>query len=151
MQAMNDKVVIITGASSGIGEATARMLAARGARLMLAARREDRLEKIADSLGDTVAYQVTDVTQEPQVRALAEATLKRFGQIDVLVNNAGIMPLSFLAKGKVDEWDQMIDVNIKGVLYGINAVLGHMLERNQGHILNLASVAAHIVAPSSSV
>ncbi len=151
MQAMNDKVVIITGASSGIGEATARMLAARGARLMLAARREDRLEKIADSLGDTVAYQVTDVTQEPQVRALAEATLKRFGQIDVLVNNAGIMPLSFLAKGKVDEWNQMIDVNIKGVLYGIAAVLPHMTAQKSGHIINVASVAGHRVGPGSAV
>ena len=113
------KVVVITGASSGLGEATARHLAARGAKLVLAARRTDKLQ------------------------ALADATVKRFGRIDVLVNNAGIMPLAPLAKLKVDEWSRMIDVNIKGVLHGIAAVLPTMTTQGDGHIINVASVAGH--------
>ena len=140
------KVVVITGASSGLGEATARHLAARGAKLVLAARRTDKLQSLATELsaaGAEVLTQATDVTHMEQVQALADATLKRFGRIDVLVNNAGIMPLAPLAKLKVDEWSRMIDVNIKGVLHGIAAVLPTMTTQGDGHIINVASVAGH--------
>ncbi len=129
IQSLTGKVVIITGASSGLGEATARYLAARGAKLVLAARRTDKLQALAAELsaaGTDVLVQATDVTDMAQVQALADATLKRFARIDVLVNNAGIMPLAPLAKLKVDEWSRMIDVNIKGVLHGVAAVLPTM-------------------------
>ncbi|MDQ3731020.1 MAG: SDR family oxidoreductase [Pseudomonadota bacterium] len=154
MPSIEDKVVVITGASSGLGEAAARLLAQRGAKLMLAARREDRLRAVSDEIeqaGGTVTYRVTDVTDRAQVRRLADAALERYGQIDVLVNNAGLMPLSPLDLLKVDEWDRMIDVNIKGVLYGIAAVLPHMRSRKQGHIINMSSVAGHKVFPTSAV
>lgn len=146
--------MVITGASSGLGEAAARLLAQRGAKLMLAARREDRLRAVSDEIeqaGGTVTYRVTDVTDRAQVRRLADAALERYGRIDVLVNNAGLMPLSPLDLLKVDEWDRMIDVNIKGVLYGIAAVLPHMRSRKQGHIINMSSVAGHKVFPTSAV
>lgn len=145
------KSVIITGASSGIGEATARKLAADGAQIMLAARREDRLKALAADLGDQVRYRVTDVTSHADMIGLGDDTLKAFGKIDVIVNNAGIMPLSPLANRRVEEWDQMIDVNIKGVLYGIDAVLTHMLERKDGHIINVSSVAGLVTNPTSAV
>lgn len=138
------KVVIITGASSGLGEATARHLAARGAKLVLAARRVDRLQSLATELegqGAAVLVQATDVARYEQVQALASAAIERFGRIDVLVNNAGIMPLAPLSKLKVDEWSKMIDVNIKGVLHGIAAVLPVMTAQKSGHIINIASVA----------
>ena len=129
MSNINDKVVIITGASSGIGEATAKELASKGAKLVIAARREDRLKELQEEIqknGGEAIYKVTDVTSNEQMEELAEYTLKEFGKIDVLVNNAGIMPQSFLYKKKIDEWDRMIDINIKGVLYGIAAVLPWM-------------------------
>jgi NADP-dependent 3-hydroxy acid dehydrogenase YdfG len=154
MPNIEDKVVVITGASSGLGEAAARLLAQRGAKLMLAARREARLRAVSDEIdqaGGTVTYRVTDVTDRAQVRRLADAALERYGRIDVLVNNAGLMPLSPLDLLKVDEWDRMIDVNIKGVLYGIAAVLPHMRSRKQGHIINMSSVAGHKVFPTSAV
>ncbi|NEQ31621.1 MAG: SDR family oxidoreductase [Leptolyngbya sp. SIO4C5] len=154
MSGIANKVVIITGASSGLGEATARRLAGQGAKLMLAARREERLKSLVNELeqgGGTAAYQVTDVTDRAQVQALAEATQKAYGRIDVLVNNAGLMPLSPLEQTKVDEWDQMVDVNIKGVLYGIAAVMPTMREQGAGHIVNLSSVAGHTVFPSGAV
>ena len=154
MSQIENKVVIITGASSGLGEAAARMLAKRGAKLMLAARREDRLKALAADIersGASVAYQLTDVTDRAQLDALANATIKAFDRIDVLINNAGLMPLSPLDQLKVDEWDQMVDVNIKGVLYGIAAVLPHMRERQSGHIINLSSVAGHKVFPAAAV
>ncbi len=154
MSNIEDKVVLITGASSGIGEAAARLLAQRGAKLMLAARRKDRLRAVSDEIeqaGGTVTYQVTDVTDHAQVQELADAALERYGRIDVLVNNAGLMPLSPLDLLKVDEWDRMIDVNIKGVLYGVAAVLPHMRSRKQGHIINLSSVAGYKVFPTSAV
>jgi NADP-dependent 3-hydroxy acid dehydrogenase YdfG len=141
---IENKVVIITGASSGLGEATARLLASRGARLVLAARRTDRLQALVKELEGTGAQAIavaTDVVDMAQVQALADAALARFGRIDVLVNNAGIMPLAPIAKGKVDEWSRMIDVNIKGVLHGIAAVLPTMTAQNSGHIINIASVA----------
>src|SRR6185369_15278073 len=143
--------VIITGASSGIGVATARALAGEGANLVLGARRADRLTALAAELPGEAAWQVTDVTSREQVRALAALALERFGRIDVLINNAGIMPISKLGEGRVDDWDRMIDVNLKGVLYGIDAVLGHMLERGGGHIVNISSVAAFKTSPMSGV
>ena len=151
MAELKKTVAVVTGASSGIGEAVVRALAGSGARVMMAARRADRLARIAQELGGDAATCVTDVTDRSQVAALAESTIEKFGRVDVLVNNAGVMPLSFLAHRKVDEWDRMIDVNIKGVLYGIDAVLGHMLERGSGQIINVASVAGHRVSPSAAV
>ena len=154
MSEIKSKVVIITGASSGVGAATARRLAASGAKLMLAARREDRLKDLVAAIektGGTVAYRVTDVADRAQVQALAEATLETYGRIDVLVNNAALMPLSPLDQIKVDEWDQMIDVNIKGVLYGIAAVLPTMRQQKSGHVINLSSIAGHKVVPGAAV
>lgn len=154
MSNIQDQVVIITGASSGIGEATAKELASKGAKLVLAARREDRLKKLKDEIqaaGGQARYQVVDVTSYEQMQELAAFTLREFGKIDVLVNNAGIMPQAFLSKNKVDEWDRMIDVNIKGVLYAIAAVTPSMRERKSGHIINLSSVAGHNIYPGGTV
>ena len=154
MSEIQNKVVIITGASSGLGEATAKRLAASGAKLMLGARREDRLKELVAAIaqtGGTANYLVTDVTDRAQVEALAKQTLSTYGRIDVLINNAGLMPLSPLDQIKVEEWDQMIDVNIKGVLYGIAAVLPTMRQQKSGHIINLSSVAGHKVFPGAAV
>ena len=154
MSEIQNKVVIITGASSGLGEATAKRLAASGAKLMLAARREDRLKELVAAIaqtGGTANYLVTDVTDRAQVEALAKQTLSTYGRIDVLINNAGLMPLSPLDQIKVEEWDQMIDVNIKGVLYGIAAVLPTMRQQKSGHIINVSSVAGHKVFPGAAV
>ncbi len=154
MSEINGKVVIITGASSGLGEATAHRLARGGAKLVLGARREDRLKSLVDAIvdqGGEAIYRVTDVTDRDQVEALAAAAKETYGRIDVLVNNAGLMPLSPLDQLKVDEWEQMVDVNIKGVLYGIAAVLPTMREQHAGHIINLSSVAGHVVFPSAAV
>jgi NADP-dependent 3-hydroxy acid dehydrogenase YdfG len=154
MSNIQDKVVIITGASSGIGEATAKELASKGAKLVLAARREDRLKKLQEEIQDNggqAIYKVTDVTSHEQMEELAGYTLNQFGKIDVLVNNAGLMPLSFLHQKKVKEWDTMIDVNIKGVLYGIAAVLPFMREHKSGHIINISSVAGHVSGPTAAV
>lgn len=149
-----NKVVIITGASSGIGEATAKLLAKNGAKLVLAARREDRLQALKEEieqLGGQAVYQVTDVTKTEQLDQLAKLAQETYGSVDVLVNNAGLMPLSQLHKNKQDEWDTMVDVNIKGVLYGIGAVLPYMRKQKSGHIINISSVAGHEVMPSSAV
>ncbi|MEH2441060.1 SDR family oxidoreductase [Nostoc sp.] len=154
MSLIENKVVIITGASSGLGEATAKRLAASGAKLMLAARREDRLKELLTAIaksGGTATYQVIDVTDRAQVEALAKETLSTYGRIDVLINNAGLMPLSPLDQVKVEEWDRMIDVNIKGVLYGIAAVLPIMRQQKSGHVINLSSVAGHKVFAGSAV
>lgn len=151
---MMGKTAIITGASSGIGQAAAKELANKGFSVMLAARREDRLvelKKEIEEAGGQASYKVTDVTSAAEMKALAEATIEQFGGIDVMLNNAGLMPLSFLNKLKIDEWDQMVDVNIKGVLYGIAAVLPHMEERKEGHIINISSVAGHDVTKGSAV
>ncbi|MFC7320099.1 SDR family oxidoreductase [Halobacillus campisalis] len=154
MSNVENKVVILTGASSGIGEETAKELTKYGAKLVLAARREERLKdlqkKLNDEGGDAV-YKVTDVTSSEEMDELAKYAHDTYGQIDVIVNNAGLMPLSLLHKRKYDEWDTMIDVNIKGVLYGIGAVLPYMQERKQGHVINISSVAGHSVAPGSAV
>ncbi|MFL0373044.1 SDR family oxidoreductase [Paenibacillus amylolyticus] len=154
MSHIQGKVVIITGASSGIGQATAKELASKGAKLVLAARREDRLKNLQQEIKDIGAeavYKVTDVTSNQQMEELAAYALKEFGKIDVMVNNAGLMPLSPLHEKKINEWDTMIDVNIKGVLYGIAAVLPSMRERKEGHIINVSSVAGHTVMAASAV
>jgi NADP-dependent 3-hydroxy acid dehydrogenase YdfG len=154
MSEIQNKVVIITGASSGLGEATARRLAKNGAKLMLAARREDRLKELVTDIqkdGGTAKYQLTDVSDRTSVEALAKATYQAYERIDVLVNNAGLMPLSPLDEIKVDEWEKMIDVNIKGVLYGVAAVLPIMRQQKSGHIINLSSVAGHKVFSGGTV
>lgn len=136
------KIVVITGASSGLGEAAARQLAADGAKLVLGARRIERLEALAAELGlDTRAVVQTDVTDVEQVRRLVDRAAEIHGRVDVIVNNAGLMPHSPLERGKVEDWDRMIDVNIKGVLYGIAAALPHMTKQKSGHIINVSSVA----------
>ncbi|MAY73235.1 MAG: oxidoreductase [Phycisphaerae bacterium] len=148
------KVVVITGASSGIGEVTARELASRGAKVVLGARRTDRLESVASEIrdgGGSAVVVATDVTKREDVEKLVEAAVENFGHVDVMLNNAGVMPLSPLSAGKVDEWERMVDVNIKGVLYGIAAALPRMKERGSGHVINVSSVAGHVVFPSSAV
>lgn len=151
-QNIKDKVVVITGASSGLGEAAARRLAREGARLVLGARRLDRLQALAEelALGKGAVVQ-TDVTQCDQVRHLVDVAVQMHGRIDVIVNNAGLMPHSPLDRCKVADWDRMIDVNLKGVLYGIAAVLPHMKAQKSGHIINVSSVAGHVVRPGSAV
>jgi NADP-dependent 3-hydroxy acid dehydrogenase YdfG len=151
-QNIDGKVVVITGASSGLGEATARHLAIEGAKLVLGARRLDRLQALAQELNlGTDAAVETDVTDREQVKRLVDAAVAAHGRIDVIVNNAGLMPHSPLERGKVDDWDRMIDVNLKGVLYGIAAALPHMTRQKSGHIINVSSVAGHKVRPGSAV
>lgn len=148
------KVVLITGASSGIGEATARHLARRGHRLVIGARRTDRLEALAAQLnseGATVEFASLDVTDLDDVRAFAGLALEKFGRIDVIVNNAGVMPLSPLEALKIDEWNQMIDVNIRGVLHGIAAALPVMKKQGSGQVINVSSIAGHAVWPTCAV
>ena len=154
MSEVSGKVVIITGASSGLGEATAKMLAGKGAKLVLGARREERLRKLVDDIessGGVATYKTVDVTKKEEVQALADAAIEAYGRIDVLVNNAGLMPLAPLDELKVEEWEQMIDVNIKGVMYGVAAVLKPMREQESGHIINRAAVAGHVVFPGAIV
>ena len=146
------KVVVITGASSGLGEAAARHLAREGAKLVLAARRVERLRALAEELGlEESAVVETDVTDCAQVRRLVDHAVATHGRIDAILNNAGVMPHSPLERGKVEDWDRMIDVNIKGVLYGIAAALPHMRGQKSGHIINVSSVAGHKVRPSAAV
>jgi NADP-dependent 3-hydroxy acid dehydrogenase YdfG len=153
-QGIEDKVVVITGASSGLGEATARLLSAQGARVVLGARRVDRIEALADELiasgGKALAIQ-TDVTDCSQVQALVDAAVQTYGRIDVMINNAGLMPQSPLERRKIDDWNRMIDVNIKGVLYGIAAALPYMQQQKSGHIINVSSVAGHKVRAGGAV
>ena len=148
------KVVVITGASSGLGEATARLLSVQGASVVLGARRVDRIQSLAKELtgagGKAIAI-TTDVIHWDQVKKLVDAAVQRYGRIDVMINNAGLMPQAPLERLKIDEWDQMIDVNIKGVLYGIAAVLPHMKQQKAGHIINVSSVAGHKVGPGFAV
>jgi NADP-dependent 3-hydroxy acid dehydrogenase YdfG len=151
-QEINDKVVVITGASSGLGEATARRLAQEGAKLVLGARRLERLQTLAGelSLGDEAVVQ-TDVTDYEQVRRLVDHAVQTHGRVDAIINNAGLMPLSPLEALKVEDWDRTIDVNLKGVLYGIAAALPHMKEQQSGHVINVSSVAGHTVNPGGAV
>jgi len=152
--AIADKVVVITGASSGLGAETARHLAELGAIVVLGARREDRIKTLAGGItakgGKALAIE-TDVTDRASVQNLIDTAVQSFGRIDVLLNNAGVMPLSPLEKLRVDEWDLMIDVNVKGVLYGIAAALPHMKAQKSGHIINVSSVAGHRVFEGSAV
>jgi len=148
------KVVVITGASSGLGEATARLLSAQGASVVLGARRVERIQAVADELtssGGKALAVATDVTDRDQVKALVDAAVQAYGRIDVMINNAGLMPHSPLERRKIDDWNQMIDVNLKGVLYGIAAALPHMQQQKAGHIINVSSVAGHKVRPGGVV
>jgi NADP-dependent 3-hydroxy acid dehydrogenase YdfG len=143
MHPLQNKVVVITGASSGIGAATARKLADLGANVVLAARRDDKLKTLTAQLGNKALYVKTDVSKKADVDQLIAKTVAHFGTVDVLWNNAGVMPISFFDEGKTNEWDAMIDINIKGVLYGINAVLPVMLQKGSGHIVATSSVLGH--------
>lgn len=148
------KVIVLTGASSGIGEATVRHLAQMGHRLVIGARRTDRLMALQDELraqGATVDALTFDVTQLSDVQRVAAFAQQHHGRIDVLINNAGVMPLSPLTALKVDEWNRMIDVNVRGVLHGIAAVLPVMQAQGHGHIINVASIGAHAVTPTAAV
>lgn len=148
------KVVLITGASSGIGEATARRLAALGHRLLIGARRTERLAALTAELraaGGTVEFRALDVTRLEDVQAFAGFAVEKYGRIDVIVNNAGVMPLSPLEALKIDEWNQMIDVNIRGVLHGIAATLPGMKKQGSGQIINLSSIGGHQVWPTCAV
>ncbi len=148
------KVVVITGASSGLGEATARLLSAQGASVVLGARRIDRIQSLADELtgsGGKALAIPTDVTYYDQVKRLVDAAVQTFGRIDVMINNAGLMPHSPLERLKIEGWNRTIDVNIKGVLYGIAAALPYMKQQKAGHIINVSSVAGHKVRPTSAV
>ncbi|WP_296187126.1 SDR family oxidoreductase [Pseudomonas sp. UBA1879] len=149
-----DKVVLITGASSGIGEGIARVLGAAGATLMLGARRLDRLQTLVDEInaaGGKAECRRLDVTDATDVTAFAQEARTRWGRVDVIINNAGIMPLSPMASMKTEEWDRMVDVNIKGVLHGIAAVLPEFTRRGSGHVINIASVGALSVVPTAAV
>lgn len=149
-----EKIVLITGASSGIGEAIARVLAAAGATVVLGARRTERLERLAAEItaaGGVARVAALDVTKRDDVAKFAKGALAEFGRIDVIINNAGVMPLSPMASLKVDEWDQMVDVNIKGVLYGIAAVLPTMSAQGSGHVINMASIGGLQVTPTAAV
>ena len=149
-----DKIILITGASSGIGAGIARELGGAGARLLLGARRLDRIEALAAEIraaGGQAEARALDVTDRPSMAAFVQAALDTWGRIDVLVNNAGIMPLSPLAAGKQDEWERMVDVNIKGVLWGIGAVLPLMEAQGRGQIINIGSIGALSVVPSAAV
>ncbi|WP_413616558.1 SDR family oxidoreductase [Halomonas cupida] len=149
-----EKVILITGASSGIGEAMARELAAAGARVLIGARRTEKLEQIAADIrksGGVVETRALDVTDRAAMEEFARAAQDLWGRIDVLVNNAGIMPLSPLSAGKLDEWERMVDVNIKGVLWGIGAVLPAMNQQQSGQIINIGSIGALNVVPTAAV
>ena len=153
-EGIKDKIVVVTGASSGLGEATARLLSAQGATVVLGARRADRLESLAKEFerhGGKALAVTTDVTRREQVKALVDSAVQTYGRIDVMINNAGLMPQAPLERLKIDEWDRMIDVNVKGVLYGIAAALPHMQRQKAGHFINVSSVAGHRVGPGFAV
>jgi NADP-dependent 3-hydroxy acid dehydrogenase YdfG len=148
------KIVVITGASSGLGEAVARLLSSEGASVVLGARRAERIETLARELTDAGGKAVavtTDVTDSDQVKRLVDTAVQRFGRVDVIINNAGLMPQSPLERAKIDDWNRVIDVNIKGVLYGIAAVMPYFKEQRSGHVINVSSVAGHKVRPGGAV
>lgn len=152
---IKNKVIVITGASSGLGEETAKYLAEKGAIVVLGARREDKLQQIVNEItsnGGKALYQVTDVTNKEQVQQLVDKAVTAYGKIDVLINNAGIMPIAPLSDVRTDEWDSMIDINIKGVLYGIAAALPIFQKQQSGHFINLGSVAGiKVFSPGGTV
>ncbi|BBH32701.1 SDR family oxidoreductase [Pseudomonas sp. St290] len=151
---IKDKVVIITGASSGIGEATAKLLASKGAKIVLGARREDKLKQIADEIllnGGQVVYQVLDVTKQEDSDSIVRLAKERFGRVDVIFLNAGLMPNSPLSALKTEDWHQMIDVNVKGVLNGVAAVLPEFLAQKSGHVITTSSVAGLKAYPGGAV
>ena len=151
---IKDKVAIVTGASSGIGYATALALSRAGAKVAAGARRIDRLESLQREIsknGGEIFIQKLDVTVKSECDAFADAVIKKWDSIDILVNNAGLQPLSFFKSLKVNEWDKMIDVNIRGVLYCTAAVITHMVNKKSGHIVNISSVAGRIIYPAGSV
>lgn len=153
-QDLKGKTVLVTGASSGIGEATARHLAARGANVVLGARRTDRLKAVAQEItaaGGKAIYRTLDVTDLADMQAFVEAAVKEFGKIDVIVNNAGLMPLSPFDALKIDEWNRMIDVNVRGVLHGIAAGLPLMKKQGSGQFVNIGSIASHGVWATTGV
>lgn len=148
------KVAVVTGGSSGIGYATALALSKAGARVAAGARRTDRLESLKkeiESSGGEAIIQSLDVTKKAECDSFVDSVVKKWGSIDILVNNAGLMPLSFFKNMKVDEWDRMIDVNIKGVIYCTAAAVPHMLAKKSGHIVNISSIAGRVVFPAGSV
>ncbi|PLR79572.1 oxidoreductase [Bacillus canaveralius] len=154
MSSVIGKVVLITGASSGIGEATARNLAKNGAHVLLGARRTDKLEMLASAIrseGGSVDYRALDVTKRDEMEEFISYAENTFGRVDVIVNNAGVMPLSKLEALKVDEWDRMIDVNIRGVLHGIAAGLPIMKNQGFGQFINISSIGGHVVSPTAAV
>jgi NADP-dependent 3-hydroxy acid dehydrogenase YdfG len=154
MSGIEGKVVAITGASSGIGEATARELAQRGAKVVLGARRTERLEKLVAELrqeGRSASYLRTDVTRLEDVQRLSRLALDEYGRLDVFVNNAGIMPLSTLDQLKIDEWNQMIDVNVRGVLHGIASALPHFKKAKSGQFVNVSSLGGRIAVATGAV
>jgi NADP-dependent 3-hydroxy acid dehydrogenase YdfG len=152
MNTINDKVVVILGASSGIGEATVRLLAGKGAKLVIASRREEKLKELADSLeGCTIAYKTADVASYEEVKAVIDMAVELHGRVDVLYNNAGIMPTAPLIEGRRNEWRQLLDINVMGVLNGISAVLPIMVEQQSGHIIATDSVLGHHVYENSTV
>lgn len=151
---IKDKIAIVTGASSGIGYATAIVLSKAGAKVAIGARRMDRLDKLQNEItqnGGGVLSQKLDVTKKSDCDSFIDATVKKWGRVDILVNNAGLMPLSFVKNVKVDEWERMVDVNVKGVLYCTAAAVPHMISQKSGHIVNISSVAGRIVFPAGSV
>ena len=152
---ITDKVVVITGASSGIGESTAKLLAEKGAKVVLGARRSKRIDTVVQEIsasgGKAIGF-ATDVTKRAEVEALIKGAVEGFGRVDVLVNNAGVMPIAPINLLKVEEWDRQIDINIKGVLYGVAAVLPQMQKQKSGHIINMASVfGIKVFAPGGTV
>jgi len=154
-EGIDNKVVLITGGSTGIGAEVARLLASQGAKVAIAARRKDKLDQVVATIeaagGSARAYSL-DVTDKQQVEAVVAATVADFGQLDVLINNAGLMPIRPMAEVNTDEWDAMIDVNLKGTLYGIAAALPRFLAQESGHIINLSSVAGvKVFAPGGTV
>jgi NADP-dependent 3-hydroxy acid dehydrogenase YdfG len=152
MSNIQGKVVIIMGASSGIGEATTKKLAQEGAKLVIAARREDRLKALVETLPDAeISYAVADVTNKEDVQAVVDLAVKKYGRVDVLYNNAGIMPTAPLSEKHFDEWRQMLDLNIMGVLNGIAAVLPIMKKQQSGQIIATDSILGHVVMPGHAV
>jgi NADP-dependent 3-hydroxy acid dehydrogenase YdfG len=151
---LKNKVAIITGASSGIGYATSLTLSKAGIKVAVGARRTERLQELEKQIiknNGEILVQKTDVTRKSDCDSLVNTIVEKWGKVDILINNAGLMPLSYFKNGKVEEWEQMIDVNIKGVLYCTSAVVPHMLEKKSGHIINISSVAGRIVFAGGSV